>query len=253
MPNSDPGVTFRELTELSDLVVTGELSLQETGRIVTSTDTGAQRIIMSATAVDRITFYSGATNETAAAFIQSASPAGDPLFYFTGPAGAGDGPISFYLTPREAWITGGNMVGGSLSTFDPNLSILTGTTIPTVGTGANALESGAYSRMGALVQGHFTLRWSSNGTSGNGTYSITLPKRPATTLPLNPSLGSGRLFTSTGNREWIVDIRQNSSRIAIFRMGTSGGLNVTDNYPAIWVNSSNNRITGHLSYLTTET
>ncbi len=267
MPDSDPSVTFRELTEIADLVVTGELSLQETGRIVTSTATGTQRTVLSSTAKSTLSFYSGSTDEIAPALIVAERSTG-PYLMVQGPAStdhAAPPTIEFHpdrldfrvpgnlANPQLSLTSAGFAIApGVCSTFDPDFGILTGTTAPTVGTGANALESGSYTQMGSQVIGHFTLRWSSNGTSGNGTYRIRVPKKPASTLPLNPSLGSGRIFTSTGNREWLCDIRMNTSKQAIFRMGTTAGLNVTDAVPAIWVNSSDNRITGHLSYLTTE-
>lgn len=266
MPNSDKTVTFREITELSDLVVTGELSLQETGRIVTSTATGTARIIISSTGADRVSFPSGAALETIPGFVQTlVTPTSNsrPLLNIVGPNVAAE--TGGYISFTYDGVTISAQPGGSVlidapltitppapSTFDPDFGILTGTTAPTVGTGANAMESGVYTQMGSQVIGHFTLRWSSNGSSGNGTYRIRVPKKPASTLPLNPSLGSGRIFSSTANREWLCDIRMNTSKQAIFRMGTTAGLNVTDNIPAIWVNSSDNRITGHLSYLTTE-
>lgn len=280
MPNSDPSVTFRELTELSDLVVTGELSLQDVGRIVTSTDTGSPRVIISSTAVDKILFPTGDSTETYHAAITSVPAAGAASGRLTlnspmvgtdyseidmastyvkiyKPVVLNDdltgyGSINGAVLTADDYVTSPSYRGVSPSTFDPALSVVTGTTLPSVGTGANALQSGIYTQMGPQVIGHFTLRWSSNGSSGNGTYCINLPKKPATSLPLNPSLGSGRIFTSTGSREWLCDIRYNSSMRAIFRMGTTVGLNVTDGVPAIWVNSSNNRITGLLSYLTTE-
>ena len=85
MPNSDPTVTFRELTEISDLVVTGELSLQETGQIVTSTSTGSQRVTITAAEADRITFYSGLVAETEAAYIQTMDLGGFPALVVAHP------------------------------------------------------------------------------------------------------------------------------------------------------------------------
>ena len=287
MPNSDPTVTFRELTEISDLVVTGELSLQETGQIVTSTDTGSQRVTITAAEADRITFYSGLVAESEAAYIQTMDLGGFPALVLAHPnavygsafrvgtlhvcadAGANGGihlghDVSYpaednthdlgtaALSFKDLYLSGTVKGAGVVpSTYAANLSILTGTTQPSVGTGANARQMGLYSRMGSQVQAHVTVQWSSNGSAGNGVYTVSPPKTIHSSIIVGGSIGSGRVYDNSGTDTWLVDCRKAASTKVSMRISSLGISNVTNANPFA-CGSSDDQFDLHLSYLTTQ-
>ena len=267
MPDSDPTVTFRDITELSDLAVTGELSLQETGRIVTSTATGTQRIIITSTAKDVVLFYSASTDETNPAVMGAGGTTG-PFLNVQGP-GTTDYPgggASIMLYPNVIELrsryglsnsqlsvtTAGVTIGlGSVSTYAANLKVLTGTTQPSVGSGANARQMGLYSRMGSQVQAHVTVQWSSNGSAGNGVYTVSPPKSIHSSIIVGGSIGSGRVYDNSGTDTWLVDCRKAASTKVSMRISSLGVSNVTNANPFA-CGSSDDQFDLHLSYLTTQ-
>lgn len=267
---------------MQDLTVSGILSLDGEGKIVTDSDTGAQRILITSTAADRIQLMTGSTLEDKAGLIMGSESAGILVLSAVGPTTSllGFSPCTIKLGTNELSLSGGDTTGGvrvygpvdmstgtltagtvvvetavngpAASTYDPNLGVLSGTTLPSVGTGSNAAQQGVYSRIGPQVTANITIKWSSNGAAGNGTYRISPPKGIHSGIPVGASVGGGRVNDASANDSWLVDCRKAGTTSINLRYNTTGTPNVTNSVPFTF-GSSNDEIQLHLTYLTTET
>lgn len=281
MPRSDARFDPRRLGELQDLTVSGILSLDGEGKIVTDSDTGALRVIISSTNSGYIAFHTGSSTAAYPGLVYAFGPAGaNPAFLeIVAPSSAAlrplinmskfgvyvwdsDGTLQLGMSTAGVSVpntlTAGSVIVGSAvngpaaSTYAPTFGVLSGTTLPSVGTGANAAKQGVYSRMGPQVTANVTIKWSSNGSAGNGTYKITPPKSIHSGIPIGASVGGGRINDASANDSWLVDCRKAGTTSINLRYNTTGTPNVTNSVPFTF-GSSNDEIQLHLTYLTTET
>ena len=140
--------------------------------------------------------------------------------------------------------------GPTIATYTPTLTATT--TNPTLSTDASHTVTGEYAKIGNRVKVWVYIEFGTAGVNaGSGQYIISLPttaSKPTISGTNQPSVGSGRIFDSSGADNYLVDVRLATTTTVRLRYDqqTASG-NVGAAIPYTWANSD--YIVIHFEYL----